>query len=591
MGHPALDRVLAKALAAWLPPPDLTVSQWAGANRELTSRSSAEPGRWRNERSPHLILPMDLLSADSDTRRVVLKFSSQSAKTEAILNFIGYIIDCDPGPILVIQPNIEPMAERFSKQRIAPMIQSAPSLREKVGEEGKRTASTILEKIFPGGALFIGGANSPAGLASMPIRYFLGDEIDRWEITREGDALSLARERLETYRNNRQEKELLTSSPTYDDIGISVEYDRCLTQYQRHLRCDHCGETQFPRLKHFSRNADGALRYVCEHCGAEHPPGVQRRLKLSGEWVATRSDGEESAGFWMNRFASPFSRWEDTVNKWDAVQKSPAEKQVIVNTHLAEGWQGEGDRADPSLLESRCEDYDAELPDGVAAITIGVDVQQDRLEAEVVGWGQGHESWSLAYAVLLADPTQPEEWEELVELWKRPWAYADGSKITATALAIDSGNWTRHVYDWVRLQHHRNVYSIKGASNFGADVLTGSALDRMRRIPKRMRDGRPPESIGVGQIKLTIDRALAKTEPGAWYCHFPTGRGREYFDQLTGERLMPVKTTIRPRADGLAAGPRGGRGARLPRLRLRCAVVVRRQTRAQKADTSAETGA
>ena len=304
MGNPVLARVIASAIEAWRPPPQIPVSEWAAQYRHLTGESSAEPGQWRNERAPHLVAPMDALSPYSETRKVVCKFSSQSGKTEILLNFIGFIIDCDPGPILAVQPNIEPMGERFSKQRIAPMLGACKTLTEKVGPaKSRQTGNTILEKHFPGGMLFIGGANSPAGLASMPIRYFLGDEIDRWEITREGDALSLGRERLETYRANRQEKELLVSSPTYDDIGISAEYAQCERQFERHLRCEHCGETQRPQLKHFHWD-DGqpnTVRYACEHCGAEHDRNSQRRMKQAGEWACVRDGGDESVGFWMSR--------------------------------------------------------------------------------------------------------------------------------------------------------------------------------------------------------------------------------------------------------------------------------------------------
>lgn len=544
MGNPVLERVIAQALEGWRPPPQLTVSQWAARHRVLTSESSAEPGQWRNERAPHLVAIMDALSPYSPTRKVVFKASSQSGKSEIALNFIGFIIDCDPGPALCVQPNIEPMGERFSKQRVAPMIAACPSLAAKVVRpKSRQTGNTLLEKHFPAGMLFIGGANSPAGLASMPIRFFLGDEIDRWEVTKEGDAMSLARERLETYRANRQEKELLVSSPTYEDIGISAEYALCESQYERHLRCEHCGETQFPRLAHFRWDAGKphTVRYACAHCGGEHPAASQRRLKLAGEWVRVRDEGHESAGFWMNRWSSPFSRWEDVVKKWLDAGSDPAKRQVVVNTSFAEGWEGDGERVDAHALEGRCEVYPAPAPLGVGVITIGADVQQDRIEAEVVGWGlvEGRlESWSLGYEVLVGEPTAPEVWEELRGLYRAPWAHAGGGQLAPHALCVDSGNWSKHVYDWCRSMRDARVIPVKGASAFGADALSGSEKDRRRRALKRLRDGRPPEVIGVSQIKLIVQRQLAAGPGAHGYCHFPVGRSREWFDQLTGERLM-----------------------------------------------------
>lgn len=534
---------LAEALNTWRPPPRIGVDEWADCYRHLSPEASAEPGPWRNANAPHLVEPMRRLSRYSSTERVVCKFASQTGKTELINNLIGYVIDCDPGPILTIQPNVTPMAERFSKQRIAPMLRDTPTLAAKMQFQHRNSANTILEKQFPGGQLFIGGANSPAGLASMPIRYLLCDEVDRWEVTREGDPMTLARKRQQTYRKKRISKQLVVSSPTYDDLGISIEYAKCDIQHQWHLACLHCGAHQFPRLKHF-QVTDGdlsTLRYVCEHCGAEHPLADEDRVKATGQWVVTADSGQSSAGYWMNQWASPFARWDDTLREWLDAGTDPAQRQVVTNTVFAEGWEGDGERVDAHALEQRCEDYAAPAPANVAAITIGVDVQHDRLEAEIVGWGMidGHmESWSLGYEILIGEPTDPEVWADLKDLYQTPWEHESGAMLKPIAMCVDSGNWSKVIYEWVKAQRDRSIIPIKGASSFGADALTGNDRDRRKRSAKRLIHGRPAEIIGVGQIKLIIQRQLAAPAGKHGYCHFPTGRGREYFDQLTGERLM-----------------------------------------------------
>ncbi len=242
-GHAALAALYRDTWQpSWRPPPRLSVSEWAGRYRFLSPEASAEPGLWNNARARHLIEPMERLNPHSQTERVVLKFSSQSAKTEFLLNFIGYVIDLDPGPILAIQPNVTPMGEAFSKDRVKPMLRDSPTLAAKIGAaKGRTSAQTITHMVFPAGHLTIAGANSPAGLASRPIRYLLCDELDRWEITKEGDPLLLARKRLQTFRARRTAKELIVSSPTYDDIGICAEYARCTQQWEWHLSCQHCG--------------------------------------------------------------------------------------------------------------------------------------------------------------------------------------------------------------------------------------------------------------------------------------------------------------------------------------------------------------
>lgn len=542
----AMERAIAALRAAWAPPPRITPSEWAERYRVLSPEASAEPGGWHNARAPHLVAPMDALGPYHPAERVVCKFSSQVGKTEVMLNFIGFVMDCDAGPILAIQPNVTPMGERFSKQRIAPMLRDCPSLAAKMGKSKARDSqNTILEKSFPGGLLFIGGANSPAGLASMPIRYFLGDEIDRWEITKEGDPKTLARKRMQTYRKRRASKELLVSSPTYDDLGISVEYDKCSQQYEWHLPCEHCGATQFPRLKHFvwDKGSPHSVKYVCEHCGGVHEKEIEDRVKAKGRWVCVKSGEPSSLGYYMNQWASPFARWDDTAAEWEEAGDDPAQQQAVTNTVFAEGWKGAGDQAEAHVLAQRAEaeGWDGSVPTGVLCVTIGADVQGDRKEAEVVGWGRDFESWSLGYFVLPGDPTIDTDWDDLLDLYRETWTTADGRILRPVAMAIDSGAYSSHVYDFVKRCKDQRIIPIKGDDGLGRDAIKGTRVERMRRAAKRLKDGKPPELLGVDGIKLTLYHRLNSHIGQPGYCHFPVGREDEYYMGLTSGRLITVK--------------------------------------------------
>ncbi len=526
---------------AWSPPPRLLISEWAERYRYLSPEASAEPGLWNNERAAHLVLPMDYLSPYRACERVVFKSSSQAGKTECLLNFIGYIIDLDPGPILAIQPNITPMGEAFSKDRIATMLRDCPTLADKIGKVKARvSASTILHKTFPGGHVTIAGANSPSSLASRPIRYLICDELDRWEATKEGDPLLLARKRLQTFRARRTAKEIIASTPTYADVGICAEYDRCTQQWEWHLACQHCGELQFPTLEHFRwDNEDAAtVRYLCKSCGAEHGLAMADKVKLSGRWVCVKEGPESAAGFAFNEWGSPFARWDDTIAEWINAQGDPARKQVVVNTVFGEPWEGEGERADPSALAQRCEDYGAEMPDGVQVLTMGVDVQGDRLELEVVGWGHRRESWSIAYQVLPGEPTSGEVWEDLLEVIDQTFERADGSQMKIAHVCIDSGAYTQHVYEAIKRYRRHSVTPIKGAPGMAREEIDRDWRAVMKRRARRVRYGKPPEIVGVDQIKLTVFHALNAIKGQANYCHFPANRSEEYFLQLTGERLI-----------------------------------------------------
>ena len=189
-----LFRHMARAVS---PPPVLTVSEWADRYRKLSSESAAEPGQWNTDRAPYQRDIMDSIN-DPMVEDIVIMSSAQVGKTEIILNIIGFYIDYDPAPILVVQPTVTPMAQDFSKDRLATMIRDTPVLTGKVRDVKSRSSgNTILHKTFPGGHVTIAGANSPSSLASRPVRIVLMDEVDRYPASAgtEGNPIKLAEKR------------------------------------------------------------------------------------------------------------------------------------------------------------------------------------------------------------------------------------------------------------------------------------------------------------------------------------------------------------------------------------------------------------
>jgi len=194
------------------PPPNLKVSDWADRYRYLSAEGSAEPGKWDTSRAPY---QKDILDAirEPGIKKVVVMSSAQVGKTEILLNIIGYHIHQDPAPILLLQPTMQ-MAEAFSKDRLAPIIRNTPALKGKVSDPRSRdSGNTLSHKTFPGGHITLAGANSPANLASRPIRIILADEVDKYPASAgsEGDPVSLAIKRSTTFHNR---KAVLVSTPT-----------------------------------------------------------------------------------------------------------------------------------------------------------------------------------------------------------------------------------------------------------------------------------------------------------------------------------------------------------------------------------------
>jgi phage terminase large subunit GpA-like protein len=242
----------------------------------------------------------------------------------------------------------------------------------------------------------------------------------------------------------------------------------------------------------------------------------------------------------MNQWASSFARWDDTLNEW-LTADDPARKQAVTNTVFAEPWEGEGERVEPSTLKQRAEDYGAEVPAEAVAITIGVDVQGDRCEAEVVAWGPRKESWSIGYHVLPGEPTAGDVWDDVLELYRGEYETADGRALKAVSMCIDSGAYTQHVYEFVKRAREHGVVPVKGASGMTRDQIDGDERQRRRRVARRFRYGKPPEILGVDAIKRTIYHMLSAPAGAAGYCHFPLDRSEEYYLQLTGERLVVVQ--------------------------------------------------
>lgn len=527
---------LRPALASvYRPAPRLTLSDWADAYRVLSRVSSAEPGRWITARAPYQAGIMDAIS-DPAVERVVFMKSAQVGATEILGNAVGYYVHQDPAPILIVQPTIE-MARAWSTDRLTPMLRESPALQGKVVESNRRhSGDTILHKSFPGGHLTIVGANSAAGLASRPIRVVLLDEVDRYPPSagREGDPVTLATKRTATFHNR---KVVLTSTPTIKGASrIEAEWDAS-DQRRFLVACPACGHRQllvWGNLRWQDGDPDTAA-YACAGCGVLIPEDQKGPLLASGEWVATKP-ASRIAGFHVSALYSPWARWADLAREWLDVQGDSTRLQTFVNLVLGEPWEDTGGTLTPEAMAAREETYPAEVPAEVVCLTMGVDVQDDRIEYLVVGWGRGEESWRIAYGQLRGDPSvrahvDGSPWAMLDAIWRKRWSTPAGA-LAITAVGVDSGHHTQAVYDWVRERQAGRVYAMKGSSVPGRPLVP-------RRASRVGRPSLPLYIIGVDAGKDQIAARLKIRLPGPGYMHTYKGIPADYYLQVTAER--PVR--------------------------------------------------
>lgn len=540
--HDPVALTLAKALRVWAPPPKLNIAEWADAYRMLSPESSAEPGRWITDRAPYQRGIMEALS-DPEIEVVTLMTSAQIGKTEIVNNTVGFFVDQDPSPILLLQPTLE-MAEAWSKDRLAPMLRDTPRLQGLVKDAKARdSGNTLLHKQFPGGHITMAGANSPASLASRPIRVVLCDEVDRYPASAgtEGDPISLARKRSSTFFNR---KLLLTSTPTIKGAS-RIETSWELSDQRRYwIPCPHCGEFQTLNWKQVvwpEGRPDEAV-YGCAACGGAWTDGQKPAALLRGEWRKGAPEVRGHAGFHLSELYSPWRTFGEIARAFlEAKHMGNEALKAWVNTSLGETWDAhQGEEVDPHQLAARRETFTAQAPAGVAVVTAGVDVQGDRLEVAFWGWGLGQESWLLRHEVFYGDPGQDEVWQDLDRMLLEPLAHESGAVLRPAMTFIDSGgHHTDSVYRFVqpRQTRRRMVWAVKGSSVPGKDGLVTPTTAKANRVRLWM--------IGTTVAKDRLFSRLRLVRPGPGFIHLPDWVDEELLEQLTAERLVlePDKRT------------------------------------------------
>nr|DAT89587.1 MAG TPA: terminase large subunit [Caudoviricetes sp.] len=525
--------IIKRVFANWKCPPKLTISEWADAKRYLSPEASAEPGKYKTSRAEYQRGIMDAFS-DPMTQRIVVMSSAQVGKTEILNNIVGYYIDQDPSTILNLQPTVE-MAETWSKDRLAPMVRDNPCLTDKVKDsKAKNSGNTILHKLYPGGHITIVGANSPAGLASRPIRIVLCDEVDRYPISAgaEGDPVNLAIKRTTTFWNK---KIGLFSTPTIKNLSrIEKAFEESDQRYFM-IPCPHCGTFQrlvWGQVK-FSKDDVKNSYYECEHCGSALNDSDRVRAISKGHWEATQPFNG-IAGFHLNELNSPWRKLSEIVQDFINNKDDPETLKTWVNTCLGETWEDAGETLEPSALESRVENY-TKIPKGALILTAGVDTQDDRLECEITAWGKNEESWLVDYVRIYGDPDQPEVWQQLDDLLAKTYTHESGAKMSISATCIDTGGHkTQSVYEYGRTRYMQNVFLIKGVGGENIPIIGAQSKVKCGKSKRTVK----LFPLGVDQAKGTIYGRLKINEFGAGYMHFPKICDRTYFDSLTAEKLV-----------------------------------------------------
>lgn len=506
---------------------------------------------------------MDAVS-DPLIQQIVVMKSAQVGWTEIIGNIVGYYVDQDPAPMLVMQPTLE-MGEAWSKDRLAPMIRDTKCLSTKIADSRSRdSGNTILHKKFAGGQITIAGGNSPASLASRPIRVVLADEVDRYPASAgaEGDPLSLAYKRTTTFWNR---KRLAGSTPTVAGVSrIETAFELSDKRYY-FVPCPACGVRQtlkWPQVK-WEKTEEGqhlhdSAYYECdahdeetgEVCGYRWDDAERWAAVRLGEWRATAPfDG--IAGFHIWEAYSSWVKLADTVKAFLDAKGNPETLKTWTNTALGETWQEKGEAPEwQRLYERRSKELAlGQVPEWAGVLTAGSDVQRNRIEVDIWAWGPGLESALVEHRVIDGDPSSPEIWAKLDQMMIEEWETESGRRMRPARWAIDTGDGysTTPVYAWAR-QYPRNVMAIKGVARFDrSSPVMGPTWVDVTVNGKKMRRGVQLWTIAVSVFKSETYSWLNLNQPvdghayPAGYIHLPQGTTETWIQQLVAEQLVKVK--------------------------------------------------
>ncbi|RNB72207.1 phage terminase large subunit family protein [Brevibacillus panacihumi] len=516
------------------PPEKLTVSEWSDKYRILDSKTSAEPGQWSTDRTPYLRGIMDAFT-DPKVEEIIFAKPTQVGGTECMNNMLGYVIAQDPSPALIVYPTLE-LAEFASKNRLQPMINLSPVLADKYQTE----ESKILELQLDGMYVVISGANSPASLASRPIRFLFMDEVDKYPKNsgKEADPRSLARERTKTFPYNK--KIFQTSTPTLKNGAIWQAFEKADVKLRFYVPCPHCGHFQTFKFKGGIKydktlspeKIKQTAYYECESCKGmirdAHKPSMLR----NGEWrdasgstrLATRT------AFHLNAIYSPWVRFGEVAYEFVTSKDDPETLMNFVNSWLAEPWEKTQVKLNSDKVIERSSGYEeGVVPNRTILLTGGVDVQKDRFYFTIRAWGEKMTSWNIRHGFC-------ETWTEIEDVMNVPYLTKDGREYFVNLCGIDSGWNPDDTYDFC-VKNSEWAVAVKGSSN---EIPNKYRLSKIDREEKGLYGISLYLVYGAYYKDFIANRIARKPDdPGGWYVY--ENCDREFAEQITAEHKVTIK--------------------------------------------------
>lgn len=485
---------------------------------------TAAPGPWKNERTPYLAGIMDAV-ADDGVEQVIFLKAVQVGFSEAVRNVLGYFIDHDPGPTMLVMPS-EQSAKELVDERIRPLLLETPKLKKHVSDD--RTDNKVHHTRLDTMSIFIGWAGSPQALASRPIRYIIFDEVDKYPpfAGKEADPISLGLKRLTTYGS--RSRALIGSTPTTRVGAIWQAWERCTQRRYFHVPCPKCGHRQHLRWNQvrFPKRNDGesrqdqaeriesanAARYHCERCDAAWTNTDKNKAVRLGEWV---SDGgsPRRVGFHINSIYSPWVSLSALAGEWLRAQGDAAALMDFNNSRLAETFEEQASTTRPSVYEDKAKLAGPPMrcPEWTQTLLCTADVQKDHLWYTIRAWGGGARSQLIRYGIASS-------FEELRMLaFGGQIADANGVVTACDYLGVDARYRTDEVYAFA--SSDSRILPVMGSGKANSAPLTSTNVKAYPGVVQRTVNPNYWKDVLIGLVQDDDKtRWLPHSEVGADYC-------------------------------------------------------------------------
>lgn len=589
-----LNTALANGLT---PPPRLTVSEWAARYRRFAD-DDAYGGPWKNETAPELVEIMDALSPYDPCEEVALIKCAQSGGSAAMENWIGYVSDLHPGPMLLVQGTLK-AAWDWAAEKFWPMVDSTPRLnpsrngtiRAQGMADGDGSTKQKIRFARSNGYVLMAGSNSAASLRSRTVRYAIEDDLDQFEddVDKQGSPEAMIDARLRVWRSRGLSKRYKISTPRIKGASkIAHAYENSDAR-RFYMVCPHCAARFVIAWEHIQWPDGHPERAHCVApcCGAEIEHWQKKDMKRPDGWLSSVIDGTEvptilsetdfqtyrarlplsmKRGFHLTGMMSTFQTWGDMAAGFIAAQGDQNKLKGWTNLVLGNVFEIKGDAPDYlALLDLREQEWGKNvMPLGVVVTTMGVDVQGDGLYFEIVGWGPDSENWSLNAGFIpgATDIAMEGAWRDLDALAKRGVVYPGGLQLPIDQECVDGGYHTEAARAYCGRRPNRLV--VFGRAGWTLPVLgRGEAINYQANGRNAGRAGKGIDDkayiVGTFGIKTTWYGWLRETLRVAradgdeaqqqirGRCHFSRDAEESWFDQVTSEAVVEKQVNGYPR--------------------------------------------